>query len=262
LHSAFTLIQNLHMHTQPNPEPTNYLNTWDRRVELGSSMTNTKGWYSRGYVPHFDETGSIQHITFHLADSLPKDALDRMEYELKFSPRMEVENKRRIRLQLMLDIGMGACLLAKGTYAKIVEDSLLYGDGDRYRLICWVVMPNHVHVMIEQFPHWPLAKIVQSWKRHTSRKIHLLEAEKNRENAEHNSAIPVSGKGKDAEYNSAIPGGGQNPPLWQRDYWDRFIRNNAHFEKARWYIENNPVSAGLCNSPAEWKWGSASFNCD
>ncbi|MEN8178888.1 MAG: hypothetical protein ABFS39_09725 [Pseudomonadota bacterium] len=48
--------------------------------------------------------------------------------------------------------------------AWIVEDSLLFGDGERYRLLAWVVMPNHVHVLIEQFNGWPLGKPVQSWK--------------------------------------------------------------------------------------------------
>jgi len=38
-------------------------------------MTEHKGWYSRGYLPHRDEAGVVQAITFHLADSLPLSLL-------------------------------------------------------------------------------------------------------------------------------------------------------------------------------------------
>jgi putative transposase len=47
--------------------------------------------------------------------------------------------------------------------------------------------------------------------------------------------------------------------FWQADYWDRFIRNDAHFESAIGYIDNNPVKAGLARTPADWTWGSARF---
>jgi hypothetical protein len=45
--------------------------------------------------------------------------------------------------------------------------------------------------------------------------------------------------------------------LWQRDYWDRFIRNDRHFDTAKKYIEDNPVMAGLAATPEAWPWGSA-----
>jgi putative DNA methylase len=47
--------------------------------------------------------------------------------------------------------------------------------------------------------------------------------------------------------------------FWFEDYFDRYIRNAKHFENAVSYIENNPVRAGLCESPAEWRFGSAWF---
>jgi REP element-mobilizing transposase RayT len=94
-------------------------------------------------------------------------------------------------------------------------------------------MPNHVHVLIEQREGWPLAKVVQSWKRHTSREIHRMGSPSCTRRA--------------------------SPPLWQRDYWDRFIRNERHLLAALRYIENNPVVAGLVSAPEDWRWGSAGF---
>jgi REP element-mobilizing transposase RayT len=212
----------------------------DRRVEFGSSgelgpsktrrsQGDNKGWYSRGYIPHFDAAGLVQHITFHTADSLPPKAVERMEYELRLLSDEDRQVERRRRIHDLLDSGMGECLLRKPEYAQVVEDSLLFGDCIRYRLIAWVIMPNHVHVLIEQKEAWPLAKVVQSWKRHTSRKTHQLM------------------------------GGSSscNGPFWQRDYWDRYIRNGQHFSVTKQYVENNPVKAGLVEHAGDWRWGSA-----
>jgi hypothetical protein len=42
-----------------------------------------------------------------------------------------------------------------------------------------------------------------------------------------------------------------------RDYWDRYIRDESHYQRVVDYIHQNPVKAGLCRSPAEWSWSSA-----
>ena len=56
------------------------------------------GWYSRGYLPHFDSPDTIQHVTIHLADSLPKEVLDRLEAEIRLLPpnRRDVERRKKI----------------------------------------------------------------------------------------------------------------------------------------------------------------------
>ena len=102
-------------------------------------------------------------------------------------------------------------------------------DGERYQLIAWCIMPNHVHVLIQ--PTIELGKVVQSWKSYTGRWA-----------LEHN-----------AELGLGVPG----KAFWMREYWDRFIRDERHYESVVEYIHNNPVKAGLCRSPAEWKWSSA-----
>ena len=168
----------------------------------------------------------IQHITFHLADSLPHKAIARMENELCFMEDKAKSTERMKRIQNLLDSGLGACVLRRTSCAKIMEEALQFHDGDRYRLLSWVVMPNHVHAMIEQKSGTSLPTIVQTWKRHTSRQINRLS-------------------GKTGE------------PLWHREYWDRYIRNDRHLIAVRQYIENNPVSAGLVECPKDWPWSSA-----
>lgn len=238
--------------------------SWDRRVVLGtevgeaeekepsaiqepSTTRRSQGrsqWYSRGYLPHFDAPGAIQHVTFHLADSLPREAIERMQQDLEALPDEQRTVARRMRIQELLDSGLGSCVLGHADCARIVEDAIVFGDGTRYRLLAWVVMPNHVHVLIEQVAAWPLAKVVQSWKRHTTREINQLE----------NLGAPSCTR--PLEEMPSATRRSQNP-LWQRDYWDRYIRDERHYAAAKKYIEQNPVKAGLVAVAGEWPWGSA-----
>ncbi|SDU08705.1 REP-associated tyrosine transposase [Halopseudomonas salegens] len=184
------------------------------------------GWVSRGYIPHFDVPGTVQHVCFHLADSLPRQALMRLRAEALESPLASAEPQRLLKLDQLLDAGYGSCVLANTEAATIMQEALLFGDGLRYRLLRWVVMPNHVHVLFEQLPDWPLGKVVQGWKRYSSRQI---------------GRLACSGTG----------------PLWHRDYWDRFIRSERHLLTVIRYIEENPVQAGLVAKPELWHWSSA-----
>ncbi|MBI4774955.1 MAG: transposase [Deltaproteobacteria bacterium] len=189
------------------------------------------GWHSRGYVPHFDCFGVMQSITFRLADSLPQEKLRRLEKELADRPETERDAVRRRTIEAWLDAGMGCCALGRPQLAALMQETLLKFDGDRYRLLAWCVMPNHVHVLIE--PSARLSKVVQSWKSFTGRWA-----------LAHN-----------AELGLGVPGKG----LWMRDYWDRYIRDEQHMNAVAAYIHSNPVAARLCRSAEEWPWSSAGF---
>jgi REP element-mobilizing transposase RayT len=180
-----------------------------------------KGWYSRGYLPHIDQPGLIQAITFRLADSLPRAKQD----ELK--ARDEAPDAARARLQAALDRGLGSCVLRDARAASAVEELLLYHDGEHYHLLARVVMPNHVHVLAETIHGVPLPRIVRQWKTYTARIINAIY--------------------------------GRSGPLWQSDYYDRFIRDQRHLGRATLYIHANPVIAGLVDDPAMWPHSSARF---
>jgi putative transposase len=123
-----------------------------------------KGWHSRGYLPHFDSQDVVQFVTFRLSDSLPRDAL------LRIQKAAQPESFR----DEMLDQGWGACWLRLDAVAEIVEEAFLTFDGTRYRLHAWTIMPNHIHVLASILPGFPLGTIVSSWKRYTARKANQL----------------------------------------------------------------------------------------
>ena len=191
-------------------------------------------WYSRGYLPHRDRKGLVQAVTFRLADSLPQEKLAQLEEELKCLPEDRRSAERRVRIEQWLDSGMGCCALGHPAVARTVQESLLHFDGERYRLLAWCVMPNHVHVLVE--PLIALATIVQGWKSFTSRWA-LARNDKLR---------------------LGIPGAHQ---FWMREYFDRYMRDEEHLRRSVEYIHNNPVKAALCKRAQDWRWSSA-WNAD
>jgi putative transposase len=206
-------------------------------------------WHSRGYLPHFESALAIQHVTFHLADSLPADALERIEAELEFLPKDARAVERRKRVEEWIEAGHGSCVLREPEVARLMEGALAHFDGARYRLMEWVIMPNHVHILFETVPPWTVAKVVASWKTWTGRKI--LEWKKD-ELARREPGVPGGGVFK--------PGSAGLQPgavVWTREYWDRYVRDERHLRQVIEYIHENPVKAGLVKRPEDWEWGSA-----
>jgi hypothetical protein len=121
-------------------------------------MDQSKGWHSRGYVPHFDSPETIQFVTFRLADSLPRFVIEALQDKDDAIQRIDVE----------LDSGLGACWLRRDDIASLVQEALLHFDGERYRLLAWCLMPNHVHVVFEAVASRNLGDIVRSWKSFTA----------------------------------------------------------------------------------------------
>ena len=179
-------------------------------------MGTHKSWHRRGYLPHFDEGAVVQAITFRLADSLPREAY------LKIASLDAA--KRGKSIEAHMDLGRGSCILRQPDNARIVQDVLQHFDGERYRLLAWVVMPNHVHVVMEQMTGHRLGDVVRSWKNYSARRINARERK------------------------AGI--------LWAPDYFDRFVRNEEHLQNAIRYVEANPVNAGLAREPGGWPYSS------
>lgn len=200
--------------------------------EIGAPGNTTPGWHSRGYLPHFDGYAVTQHVTFHLADSMPRDVLQRLRDELESLPAAERDVEHRKRIEAWSDAGHGSCALRVPDIGRMVRESLLFHDGKRYHLIAWVIMPNHVHVLFQPMGEWTIAKIIASWKKYTASRICAFRK-------------------------SSPTLGADLKPVWHREYWDRFIRDDRHFQQTVEYIHLNPVKAGLVASAEKWEWSSA-----
>jgi putative transposase len=180
--------------------------------------------HTRNRLPHQQQEGATYFVTFRLADSLPDELMKRWSAEraawLRHNPQpwsaaQEREHDRRFLLQLeqWLDEHHGSCVLRTPEYRRIIEAALLHFEGTRSEFHASVVMPNHVHALFSAKPDWTLDELLQSWKGFTSRRIneHL----------------------------------GERGERWQRDYFDRLIRDDDHFWRCVRYIQRNPPRAEL-----------------
>ncbi len=184
--------------------------------------TNTSdGWYSRGYLPHFDTDQYPQMITYRLDDSLPKEVVEEI-----LEHTGDDDTERRARFEQLLDNGHGSCVLEKPECAEIVIENWKYHDGKKYRLQDWVVMPNHAHVGYDR-PTRSMKEITNSWKSYTSNEIKKV-----------------------------LGTFGDEKPLWQAGFHDRYARNARHFFNMQCYIFLNPVKAGLVDDPFDWPYSS------
>ncbi|HVS83356.1 MAG TPA: transposase [Pyrinomonadaceae bacterium] len=199
-------------------------------TRLPQTLYSSLGWHNRGYLPHFNGGELAQFITFRLHDALPRSVLVRWREELKNGKPGEAEAIMRRRVEAYLDQGHGVCYLKDSRVAAIVQNALLFHDQTKYRLVAWVIMPNHAHMLCTpRFGH-NLAEIMHLLKSYTSNEANKI----------------LSRKGR----------------FWQKEYFDRYIRNVRHYSKVLAYIENNPVKARLCEKPEEWPFSSARFrNC-
>ena len=183
-------------------------------------------------LPHWAANSTIIFITYRLADSMPADKLSQWQAErdewLRLHPEpwdaaaaSEYYDTFPAKLDEWLDAGYGSCILSREDCRQIVVENLLHFNGARYSLHAFVVMPNHVHVLLEIANRDDLPKIVHGWKSYTAKRM-----------------------------NEAIGGSGS---VWQREYYDRLIRNAEHYSRTLEYIRKNARIAegiGRTGSPS------------
>ena len=178
----------------------------------------------RRKLPHWQQNERMYFVTWRLADSISAEKLAELNQQREFwlqqhpaplSPELEDEYHRRFSAKLdeWLDAGSGECLLREGSLASLVAGALHHFDGERYELDAFVVMPNHVHVIFRIKEEEDLAEVLHSWKSFTAKEI-----------------------------NKAL---GRDGVVWQREYWDRIVRDSDHLENIRKYIARNPEHAKL-----------------
>lgn len=170
-----------------------------------------KGYYKRKYLPHYDNDKVYQFITFRLYDSIPKSLLYKWIDELGLNNNFDKGSDDYVALERKIhvfeDSGFGECYLNNPLIYALVKDAFEKFDKERYELIDWVIMPNHVHLLIKPYPGYSLSKIVHSWKSYTANKANQIL--------------------------------GRKGEFWMKDYFDRYIRNEEHFEKVIKYIAKN-----------------------
>ncbi|MGB7209894.1 MAG: transposase [Pyrinomonadaceae bacterium] len=191
-------------------------------IQSEKRIVDRRGRYDRGYLPHYDNDVLTQFVTFRLAGSLPKSVVAGLSRNLERGLISEIDFHREI--DKYLDMSDGLTYLSDERIAESISETILKFDRVKYELHSWVIMPNHVHILITPLDDYSLAEILHSIKSFTA--------------------------------NFANKTLGRNGRFWSPEYFDRFIRDREHYASAKRYIENNPVKAGLCKEPEDWRWSS------
>ena len=181
-------------------------------------------------LPHWRQEGTSYFLTFRMEDSLPRQFWDDWFREVDAARRQadrdssclrRSEKQQRDamkRLEQELDACHGRCWLRDPELRRILGEILLHFQGERYRMHAFVIMPNHVHAAVQPLPGHPLSTLLQAWK---SFSAHCI-----------NKAVGASGR------------------FWQRETFDRILRDADHFRRVIRYIIRNPAQAGLSSREA------------
>ncbi|MCX6907698.1 MAG: transposase, partial [Verrucomicrobia bacterium] len=122
------------------------------------------------------------------------------------------------------DAGHGACWLREPALASLVADALQHFHGTRYTLEDFVVMPNHVHILVTPLKDHALSENLHSWKSFSAKQV-----------------------------NRAI---GRTGTVWQDESFDHIVRSAAQLAHFHDYIRSNPAAAHL--KPGQYVLGSGS----
>lgn len=184
--------------------------------------------------PHWCQAGTVVFITFRTYDSIPAEVINRWDRQKsewlrqrghgskhwsEIVPTLSEKDHADFQKQFnrtredFLDTCHGQCLLRRPDLAKIVADSLLHFDGERYRMGDFIVMPNHVHLLAVFMPAESMKAQCDSWLHYTAFRI--------------NQATHTLGK------------------FWQQEPFDHLVRNPDQYEYLRRYIADNPRKARL-----------------
>ncbi len=113
----------------------------------------------------------------------------------------------------------GPAYMRMPAVAQLIADSIR-----RVTPHAWVVMPNHVHLLIT--PEMDASVLLRKLKGVSAREANTLLGQTGR-------------------------------PFWQDESYDRLVRDSEEFRRLENYILQNPVRAGLARVAEEYRWSSA-----
>ncbi len=205
----------------------------------------SKVFYRRN-LPHLQPLGGVFFVTCMLQGAIPKQVNEQWikEHEeelikLKCQPsdpsylqlEKEIDRKLWLKREKFLDSRKnGPFYFDDDRLARVAAESLYYWDGKKIELICFCIMPNHVHAVfrtlqpdeVKDSEKVILMNIMHSIKRYSANRCNRL--------------LQRSGR------------------FWQEESFDRLVRDRKELARIISYVINNPAKAGFCTSPKEWKW--------
>ena len=176
-------------------------------------------FHFKGYLPHMHQDGTMQSVTFRMADSLPQSVCKKLQEQRdKFTQKhphpWDNETKMLYWKEFgpmqhrLMDKGYGSCLLKYPRFRQVLIDTIAFNDNINYVIDSYVIMPNHVHMLILPLANNKIEDILHSIKRYSARQINLLA--------------------------------GRTGRFWMKESFDRLVRNEDDYYRCYHYILANP----------------------
>lgn len=188
----------------------------------GNQFINKDKSFHRRRLPHLYFSEGQYFVTYRLANTIAKGSFENLKsnaikYDFQKFKRLL---KKYDRIMKLVDYGVK--YLSQNKIIDICKKTLHYPDGKDYRLICYSIMPTHIHLVFELLPkNKGISKIMQSIKGISAREC--------------NKALEKSGT------------------FWEDESFDHWIRNDKELFFIIRYTLLNPVKAGLVNDWKDWK---------
>jgi putative transposase len=181
----------------------------------------------RRELPHWTTPGATYFVTFRLADALPAQKRAELEkrkrtwlkanglegridpHQLPWTLFQEFRRQITIYEDAALDEGFGACALRHAEIRAPLMETMLAWDVQRYALDAYVIMPNHVHAILQPTGEWTVGQIMGTWKKYAALRANRLR--------------------------------GKTGAFWQNDSFDHIVRDREHLDRFRRYIARNPA---------------------
>ena len=190
-----------------------------------------KRHFHRRNLPHLYYNDGTYFITYRLFGSMPKEILSELNklsnQELKIGfnqlELLKIENILNKYEELLNTNNYLPRYLSNESIAEICQRTIHYYDDNQYKLICYCIMPNHIHLIFTLLPNNKgISKIMQSIKRTSAN--------------ESNKVLNKEGT------------------FWQAESFDRLIRDDKELYFTINYVLENPVKAGLIDDLGKWKY--------
>lgn len=173
-------------------------------IQICDIIPKSPIYISRMKLKHFDHDGRARFVTFCIHQRIP--------------------------------------ILSSDAFRQMVVDSILeVKTTTGFRLLAFVIMPEHVHLVLIPRIDSELGPLIGEIKRISARKIH--------------ASLKKDSPAILTKF-SVVRNGRQKFAFWQRRCFDHNCRTDAEIWESLTYCHNNPVERGLVGNAADWQWSS------
>ena len=126
----------------------------------------------------------------------------------------------------------------------LIDSLNFYRYKQQFKLVGYVIMPDHIHLMIWPYGESTPTEIMRDFKKFTA--VRIIRQAEVEGNADWLAAFQQAGEETERSQNK----------VWQDSYWDKNIYSDHILRQKLNYIHRNPVRAGLVEQPEQYAYSS------